>query len=83
MISGLSGQDIQTYASIAKQGSPALLGFLGRAFGLGQAEQQALTQGKFPAWFWILLGVGAGTVAGVYAQKKWPHHVAKVVKLTR
>lgn len=81
MINGLSGQDIQTYANIAKQGSPALLSFVGRAFGLGQAEQQALVAGKFPTWMWILLGVGAGTAVGVYAQKRWPQHVGKVLKM--
>jgi hypothetical protein len=64
--------------SAVNKGSPTLLHAVGRAFGLGQAERTALTQGAFPAWFWIVVGLGAGVVVGTQVQKRWPNQVNKV-----
>lgn len=50
---------------------PAVLSGIGRLFGLGQVEQQALTGGKFPRWAMVVVALGAGVVAGAYAQRKW------------
>lgn len=79
MIAGLpiSGSDIR---QLTANGSPTLLRIVGRAFGLGTAEQDALVQGKIPAWLWVVAGFAGGAYAGAYAQKRWPHYVANVLK---
>ena len=66
---------------IARNGSPQILHMVGRAFGLGQDERNALTQGKFPVWFWIATGGLVGIVAGMYAHKKWPNQIDKFLKI--
>lgn len=80
MIPGLpfSGADLR---QLTQNGSPALLRVVGRAFGLGTAEQDALLQGKIPAWLWIIAGFAGGAYAGAYAQKRWPHYVSNVIKV--
>jgi|GEM_PF-2340943 len=64
--------------SVAKNGSPLLVNSLGRLFGLGQEEQQALVKGEFPRWAVFALGIGAGVIAGVLVQRKFPSQVSKV-----
>jgi hypothetical protein len=56
----------------AQHGSPALLGAVGRAFGLAEPERAALANGKIPAWFWVTIGVGLGVVAGIRLHKAMP-----------
>jgi len=68
----LERPDVQ---EMATKGSPRLLSMVGRAFGLGQAEQQALVKGNFPTWFWITAGVAVGVVVGIQVQKRWPEKV--------
>jgi hypothetical protein len=72
----LSPQDMQ---QLATQGSPMLLQAVGRAFGLGDAERNALTNGKIPAWFWIATGLGLGFVAGVRIHKRWSRQIPKFI----
>lgn len=69
-------------AQVAQHGSPALLTAVGRAFGFGQAERAALTQGKIPGWLWLTLGLGVGVVAGVRAYREWPDKFPSWVKGT-
>lgn len=78
MIAGLpiSGSDL---GEIASKGSPTILRMAARVFGLGTAEQDALTKGQFPGWLWLILGGAAGAYLGVQAQKKYPHQVNKVL----
>ena len=56
----------------AEQGSPALLGMFGRAFGLADGETAALKRGNVPGWIWAIVGIGVGASAGVWAYRKWP-----------
>lgn len=63
---------------IAQHGSPLLINSMGRLFGLGETEQQALAKGEFPRWAIFVLGIGAGLAAGVFAQRRWPATVSKV-----
>lgn len=76
MLGGLSSADLHT---IAREGSPTVLHAVGRAFGMGQAERDALSKGAFPVWLWIVLGGVAGVAVGVQVQKRWPNKVAKIM----
>jgi hypothetical protein len=70
-------------AQVAESGSPVLLSAVGRAFGLGPAERDALGavgKGSLPAWFWVTVGLLAGFVAGARVHKKWPDKVPELVK---
>lgn len=67
-----------TVLHAAKNGSPHLLRLAGRAFGLGEAEQTALVQGKLPFWLWITVGLAGGVLVGVQIQKHWPSK-AKII----
>lgn len=67
-----SPNDLQ---QLSQMGSPALLKAVGRAFGLGDAEQQALKNGNLPAWFWVTIGVLGGVVVGIQVQKRFPNKV--------
>lgn len=60
-----------------RQNSPVLIDMAGRAFGLAGDEREALVRGKLPAWFWISLGVIAGTLIGIQAQKRVPRSIPK------
>lgn len=60
---------------VAQNGSPALLGVVGRAFGLGQAETRALTNGKMPVWFWLTAGLAGGVWIGVQVHQRWPSKI--------
>lgn len=68
----LSPNDVQ---KLTESGSPALLHMVGRAFGLGQAEREALSKGSFPGWFWAVSGLVAGFVVGVQVYRRWPSKV--------
>jgi hypothetical protein len=70
----------ETVAHFATEGSPVLLNAVGRAFGLGRGEQQALANGAMPGWALALLGAGAGLAVGIYVQRKWPQVGRKVFK---
>jgi len=56
-------------AAIAKNGSPLLLNAVGRAFGLGTDEQQALVTGQIPWWLIGVVGVAVGAFACYQADK--------------
>jgi hypothetical protein len=73
----ISGSDL---GEIASKGSPTLLRIAGRAFGLGEEEQSALINGKFPIWFWIVLGAAGGVYAGVQLQKRYPRQIANILE---
>jgi hypothetical protein len=75
MLGGLSSSELHT---IATKGSPTVLHVVGRAFGLGQTERDALARGAFPAWLWIVLGGVVGVAVGVQVQKRWPRQVTKL-----
>jgi len=68
----LSASEIQKLAS---NGSPTLLHMVGRAFGLGQAEQTALSNGNIPGWFWVTAGLLGGVVIGIQVHKRWPEKI--------
>lgn len=74
---GFSPNDVQRFA---ESGSPALLHIVGRAFGLGQEERDALAAGKIPTWFWVVSGIAAGFVVGVRVHRHWPSKVPQIVK---
>jgi hypothetical protein len=74
---GLSALDRPEVRELATKGSPRLLSMVGRAFGLGEAEQRALVNGRFPTWFWIGSGVALGLVAGLYVERQWPGKIFK------
>lgn len=61
-----------------KNGAPGLVRAAGRAFGLGQTEQNALAAGQIPWWLWTVLGLTAGVVAGVQLQKRAPGYASYV-----
>jgi hypothetical protein len=65
-------------AGALENGSPGLLRAVGRAFGLGQADQEAMAQGAVPPWLWLVLGVGAGVAVGVQLQKRAPKYAKYV-----
>jgi hypothetical protein len=68
----------EVVSSTMTQGAPGLVRAAGRAFGLGQAEQNALAAGQVPWWFWAVFGVGAGLIVGVQVQKRWPRYASYV-----
>jgi hypothetical protein len=71
---------LRELAQMADGGSPVLLHAVGRAFGLGQNERDALMKGAVPGWFWMVLGLTAGFYAGVQAQQRWPEKIPNVFK---
>jgi hypothetical protein len=64
---------------IATSGSPLLLRSIGRLYGLGEAEQNALARGRIPGWSLLLVGIGGGFVAGALAYRTWPGALGKVL----
>lgn len=64
--------DAETVIKGASNGSPFVLNAVGRMFGLGQAEQDALLRGDMPRWAVFTIGLVAGTAAGMYAYQRWP-----------
>lgn len=64
---------------IATHGSPLLLRSMGRLWGMGTAEQDALVRGRFPGWALMLVGLGGGLVAGAMVYRKWPKVIGKVL----
>lgn len=71
------------YVSIAKaatSGSPAVLQAVGRAYGLGAQERQALLDFGVPSWTWLAVGVCVGVVAGIRVYKKWPDKVPNLIQ---
>jgi len=73
--------NVAQLAEVAKNGSPLLLQAVGRVFGIGPSERQALGATGFgvPTWTWLLLGLGAGIVAGVRLQKSYSKYIPKLV----
>jgi hypothetical protein len=72
---GLSALERPEVQQLVNQGSPKLLSMVGRAFGLGQAEQQALVKGQFPTWLFLAAGLAVGFVVGIETEKRWPGKV--------
>lgn len=70
-------------AHAAQHGSPAVLKAVGRLVGLSDTEREALAGGRVPGWFWGVLGLGIGVVAGVRAYRKWPRQFPKMIAGTR
>ena len=65
--------------SSAHQGSPQLVHYAGRVFGLGAAERNAIRQGQFPRWALFLVGAAGGFMLGVYAHRRWPGQTGKLI----
>lgn len=66
-------------AQVAQHGSPGLLAAVGRLYGLGQAERNALAKTGVPGWALLGLGVAAGFVIGARVQKRWPDKVPELI----
>jgi hypothetical protein len=63
--------DYAKVISLARDGSPLLLGAVGRVVGLGQAEQRAITSGRVPWWTIAGLGLALGFIAGARVERKF------------
>jgi len=74
------GQLAPHVAAVAQNGSPMLLKLAGRAIGLGDADQQALSQGKVPWWAIAVGALAIGFVAGVRTEASAPASVPKWLK---
>jgi len=72
--------DSNTVINVAANGSPAILSGVGRLFGLGQVEQQALVQTGIPRLAILAFGIGFGVLAGIYAEREWPQHTRKMMR---
>ena len=71
---------VRDIARVAKDGSPTLLYGVGRLFGLGAAERQALFGGGgVPGWALLAVGLTAGAVIGVAAHRRWPQHAERLI----
>ena len=71
---------LQSVLELSQAGSPVALHAFGRLFGVGEAERAALFQGGgIPRWAWLGVGLVGGTMLGVYAQRRWPRHAAKLI----
>lgn len=57
----MSPADLEKVAGAAMRIDPNPLKLAGRAIGLGDAEMKA----GVPAWAWVVLALGVGTVVGV------------------
>lgn len=68
-------------ARVAKDGSPLLLQALGRLYGIGPAERQALGAdgAGVPAWAIAALALGVGLVVGARVQRQYPQYVPSIV----
>lgn len=72
--------DYLSVAKMATSGSPVLLQAVGRIYGLGEEERDALLEFGIPAWTWLAIGVCVGAVAGIRAYKQWPDSVPGIVQ---
>jgi hypothetical protein len=66
-------------ARAASNGSPAAFDAVGRLFGLGQNERDALASGGLPTIVWVVVAVGVGFVAGARVQNRWPRRMPKLI----
>ncbi len=64
---------------LVRDGSPFLLGSLGRLFGLGQSEQGALVRGEVPRYAVLGLGLVVGFAVGVLIYHHYPETMSKAV----
>lgn len=73
--------DYATVAHVAQNGSPLLLSALGRLYGIGPSEREALgADGTgVPTWTWAALAFVAGYVIGVRVYKAYPGYVPKII----
>ena len=73
--------DYAAVARVAESGSPILLRALGRLYGIGANERDALgAEGTgVPPWAWAVLAFGAGIVAGARVQKRWPGKLPEII----
>jgi len=72
LASSAQGADV---AKLATAGSPGLLRAAGRLLGLGEVQQDQLTQGRIPWWIIAVGGVALGVAAGVKLQQRYPHRI--------
>lgn len=70
---------VDAVVEVASHGSPALLNAVGRAFGLGLGEQEALARGQISRWVMLGLGLAVGLGAGAYAYRRWPNYIDKII----
>lgn len=73
--------DYAQVAQVAQNGSPLLLQALGRLYGVGPAERQALgADGKgVPVWVWATMAFAVGAVAGIRVYRAYPRQVPKLI----
>lgn len=62
----------------ARHGSPLLVSAVGRALGLGAAEQAELAQNGIPRWALFVVAAGCGLFLGAWAHRRWPKQVSKI-----
>ena len=71
---------LQSVLEVSQGGSPVALHAFGRLFGLGAAERSTLFGGDgVPRWACVAVGVMGGALLGVYAHRRWPRQVGKVI----
>lgn len=64
---------------IAREGSPVLLQAIGRIYGFGQGDVSNLRGGGVPVWPFVLIALAAGFVGGARIQKRYGHHLPKLI----
>lgn len=77
---GITASHVGIFHEVMKNGSPSVLSLAGRAFGLGEAEQTALINGKVPFWIWVTLGITGGVVIGIQIHKRWPSKIPEALR---
>lgn len=75
----LESIDYAKALTVAREGSPLLLGAVGRIVGLGEAEQRAITAGKIPWWTIAGLGLAVGFFAGARVERKYRGKLPKAI----
>jgi hypothetical protein len=77
----ISQVDPAAVVNVAQNGSPLLLSALGRLYGIGPGERQALGEDGtgVPTWTWAMLAFATGCVVGARFYKSYPGYVPEII----